>query len=264
MTKAFHQQVKAGFNRAADKYDEYAGLQRIVARTLFEQAKGDISQNAQWLDIGCGTGFLQELLRSSGNKATLLQLDIAPAMCQIAASYASNAAYGNTHTINADMAALPIKDASLDGVLSSLALQWSGDLLSVLRQALRVLKSGGVLHASIMGEGSLQELRHCYEKLGRNAPILDFYAAKALREFAKQLPEAIIHVEEKPITLHYENVMQLLKGLRGIGASYRGQREQLASRGFFAALEAFYQQYYGSKQGVVATWNILYVTATKR
>ena len=57
--------------------------------------------------------------------------------------------------------------------------------------------------------------------------------------------------------------MQLLKGLRGIGASYKGERERLASKGFFWQLEKTYQQEFGSERGIAATWNILYLQGTK-
>lgn len=261
MSSIHHQQVKAGFNRAAAHYDDFAGLQRMVARELFEKAKLSLPAVNTWLDVGCGTGFLQELLRSHGHQNPLLQLDISPAMCAIANRYASDPAYGQTVTIAGDMAQLPLVDAAVHGVMSSLALQWSDAMEQTLGEIKRVLEPKGVLYASIMGSGSLQELAACYQHLGRKAPIQAFISLEELQKTAESVFQGEVNIIEKPITLHYENVMQLLKGLRGIGASYKGKREQLASKGFFAQLESEYQRRYGMEAGVPATWNILYIEA---
>lgn len=263
MSGSFHQQVKAGFDRAATSYDEYASLQRTVARELFSRAKSHILPEHQWLDVGCGTGFLQELLRSSGHKASLVQLDIAPAMCDVASSYASDDGYGLTQTVCGDMAALPLKTGAMDGVISSLALQWSGDMNGVFAELATVLKRDGWCFASVMGEGSLVELRSSYKELGRTAPLLEFVSHEKLQAMVDPVFGGQCEIERQSITLYYENVMELLQSLKGIGASYRGKRERLASRGFFKELEEAYRVYHGDEKGIPATWNILYLSGRK-
>ena len=263
MAASFQQQVQSSFNKAAQTYDEHADLQRIVARELFARAKPKMNDASRWLDIGCGTGFLQELIRTSQLKTHLIQLDIAPAMCEVAQHYASDEAFGLTHTLNADMAALPVKSQSFNGVISSLAMQWSGDMECVFAEVQRVLQQGGCFYASIMGEGSLAELKSSYHALGREAPIQSFISDAELTAKLQPFFGKDVAVSCKPITLYYDNVMQLLRRLRGIGASFKGERQQLASKGFFAELEAYYSQKFGDEQGVPATWNILSIEGIK-
>src|SRR5690606_16978167 len=86
--------------------------------------------------------------------------DIAPPMCEIAKSYAALPDYASTHTVCADIAALPFPDHCFDMVFSSLTLQWvaSQQLEETLTALTRHLKPGGMLAVAIIGDGSLQEL----------------------------------------------------------------------------------------------------------
>src|SRR5262249_2380692 len=65
-------------------------------------------------------------------------------------------------TVVADEEALPFRDASLDLVVSGLALHFVNDLPGTLVQVRRALKSDGLFLAALIGGESLTELRQSF------------------------------------------------------------------------------------------------------
>ena len=64
--------------------------------------------------------------------------------------------------VAADEEALPFRDASLDLVVSALALQFVNDLPGTLVQIRRALKPDGLFLAALIGGESLNELRQSF------------------------------------------------------------------------------------------------------
>src|SRR5262249_42776801 len=64
--------------------------------------------------------------------------------------------------VGADEEALPFRDASLDLVVSGLALHFANDLPGVLAQIRRALKPDGLLLAALFGGDTLTELRQAF------------------------------------------------------------------------------------------------------
>ncbi|MGA3683844.1 methyltransferase domain-containing protein, partial [Pseudomonas graminis] len=58
---------------------------------------------------------------------------------------------------------LPLRDASVDLMFSSLSVQWCPDFSAVLSEARRVLKPGGVFAFAILCVGTLYELRDSWQ-----------------------------------------------------------------------------------------------------
>jgi SAM-dependent methyltransferase len=101
------------------------------------------------LDLGCGAGASLGLLGDSGFSALGLDRSL-PLLRQ---------ARARGPALRADMAALPLADACLDGLLCECALSLAPDKGAVLRECRRVLRRGGrlmltdiVLRAGLAGE----------------------------------------------------------------------------------------------------------------
>jgi ubiquinone/menaquinone biosynthesis C-methylase UbiE len=92
------------------------------------------------LDIGTGPGWLLAALRQRLPAATLVGVDIAPAMMATAKRNLAGAAAVELHLAGAG--ALPFPDASFDLVVSTLSLHHWKDLVSSLNETCRVLKDG--------------------------------------------------------------------------------------------------------------------------
>lgn len=182
------------FSKAAAQYDAHASLQRHVLKQCWVYAQEHAT--SQILDVGAGTGYLAQML---GADYHVTQLDIAPGMCELAEAHGQ--------TICADMHAIPLDDASVDMVFSSLALQWSDDPAKAVGEMLRVLKPGGVLAIASLAEGTLQRL----------AGIMPGRVRMFHHVPMPQHMEVLTH-ELQPIEESYPTLQTLLQQLKGLGA----------------------------------------------
>ena len=125
----------------------------------------------------------------------------------------------------ADEEALPFAEASLDLVVSALALQTVNDLPGALVQVRRALKPDGLFLAAMLGGDTLSELRASFaaaeaEVEGgaspRVAPFVDTREAGALLQRAGfALPVADVD----RVTVRYASPFDLMRDLRRMGAT---------------------------------------------
>jgi len=116
----------------------FAIERRIILKRLSRfQLKGRL------LDIGCGPGYLAAGISRSFPNLRVTGLDISPDMVSIARGNWGALVVGDLDFIQADAAALPFPDNSVDFVVSSLSLHHWNDPVAVLREIHRVLVRGG-------------------------------------------------------------------------------------------------------------------------
>ena len=120
---------------------------------------------------------------------------------------------------------LPLQPASLDLVVSALALQFVNDLPGVLAQISRALRPDGLLLAAMVGGDTLTELRQCFaaaeaELEGgaspRVAPFADLRDVGALLQRAG-LALPVTDVDR--IVARYDSAFALMQDLRRMGAT---------------------------------------------
>src|SRR6266850_2294169 len=127
--------------------------------------------------------------------------------------------------VAADEEALPFADASLDLVVSALALQTANDLPGALVQIRRALKPDGLFLAALLGGETLTELRQSFAAAEteiegglspRVAPFADTREAGALLQRAGfALPVADV----ERLTVRYASPLALMHDLRRMGAT---------------------------------------------
>ncbi len=122
-----------------------------IKTALIAQARLQSGQTV--LDLGCGTGTLAMLIKQTEPDAIVYGLDVDPQVLDIARRKAGQA--GEAIILQQGTATcLPYPDGSFDRVFTSLMLHhltWQ-DKQQMLREAFRVLKSGGELHVADFGE----------------------------------------------------------------------------------------------------------------
>ena len=120
---------------------------------------------------------------------------------------------------------LPLQPASLDLVVSALALQFVNDLPGVLAQISRALRPDGLLLAAMVGGDTLTELRQCFaaaeaELEGgaspRVAPFADLRDVGALLQRA-DLALPVTDIDR--IVARYDSAFALMQDLRRMGAT---------------------------------------------
>jgi demethylmenaquinone methyltransferase / 2-methoxy-6-polyprenyl-1,4-benzoquinol methylase len=135
-----HRAVEAMFDRIAPRYDR---LNRIISlgqdRRWRRQTVGALrlAPGATVLDLGCGTGDLCDVVAGAG---------YAPIGVDFSAGMLA-AAHTRVPLARADALALPVPDASADGVVSGFALRNFVDLDRFFQECARVLRPGGRLAA---------------------------------------------------------------------------------------------------------------------
>lgn len=121
------------------RYDLSGAFRRIQESMAFDALEiADFSKNFFILDLGCGTGFSMNVLKSEGLKC--LGIDISFEMLL----HAKNKGFD---VFLADMKSLPFKDESFDGLISISAIQWESpeDYNLVLDEIKRVIKDSAVI-----------------------------------------------------------------------------------------------------------------------
>lgn len=251
-------QVAASFSRAAANYDSVAELQRDVGTQLLERLPAGFVPS-RWLDLGCGTGYFTRALASRFTRSSGVALDIAEGMLNHARPLG-----GAEHFIAGDAERLPLQDASLELIFSSLAVQWCADFEAVLGEAFRALKPGGIFAFASLCTGTLSELRESWQQVDGLVHVNRF------REFARyeQLCAAsgmrIVALENRPHVLHYPDVRSLTHELKALGAHNLnpGRPGGLTGRARILGLIEAYERFRQSS-GVPATYQVVYAVLEK-
>ena len=170
----------------------------------------------------------------------------------------------------ADEEALPFAEASLDLVVSGLALQLVNDLPGVLIQIRRALKPDGLLLAALLGGATLTELRTAFliaeeEMEGGASPrIAPFADVRDLGGLLQRAQFALPVVDSDTVTVTYRDPLALMLELRAMGASnplVERSRRPLRRATLARAIEV-YTERFGLPDGrVPATFEIITLTA---
>ncbi len=112
------------------------------------------------LDIGSGIGILACQLLAAG-AARVICVDFCGSLLEPCRARISRAGFSESDCLllQAHAAALPLPDASVDVIVSSLALAQVPQLAAVTAEMLRLLRPGGVLSLAIQGATCLAELQ---------------------------------------------------------------------------------------------------------
>jgi len=245
-------QINAHFSKAAQSYEQGARLQREVAfdalRFLASQQHGTL------LDLGCGPGWFHHNLSSHCDH--LVALDLSAAMLQQAERHGIANEF-----IQADAAAIPLPEHSVDTVFSSLMLQWCADPAAVFAEIARILKPGGRFVLTTLVEESMFEFQQAWRLSGQVPPTLQFSpVADYLQSARKQgLP---CHAQQKSFQLFFPDVFTLAREFKLIGANYTGLKPAsipgLAGRAYWQRFADAYQRNL-TTQGLPLTYQVLFI-----
>ncbi len=186
-----------------------------VAADLSDRLASVLRRFELAVDLGTPGGRLREALAANGKIGTLIGVD------PLAGDNLSNT---NTR-IAADEEALPFRAASLDLVVSALALHFVNDLPGTLVQIRRALKPDGLFLAALLGGDTLTELRQAFAEAEidieggmspRIAPLPDLRDLGALLQRAGF---ALPVTDVDRLTVRYASVFALMHDLRRMGAT---------------------------------------------
>jgi malonyl-CoA O-methyltransferase len=203
------------FGRAAASYARHATLQHDVEDLLLERLEYVRESPSRVLDVGSGPGRGTAALRKRFASAQVIALDIAmPMLTQIRPGWLRPLA-----RVCADARELPIADASIDVLYSSLCLQWIEDLPALFNEFRRVLRPGAYVAFSTFGPDSLYELRAAWSAADDAPHVNGFLDVARVGDalIAAGFRDPVLDVEH--FTLGYDDAFGLMRDLKGIGAT---------------------------------------------
>ena len=251
-------QVAASFSRAAASYDSVAELQRDVGTQLLERLPAGFVPS-RWLDLGCGTGYFTRALASRFTRSSGVALDIAEGMLNHARPLG-----GAEHFIAGDAERLPLQDASLELIFSSLAVQWCADFEAVLSEAFRALKPGGIFAFASLCTGTLSELRESWQQVDGLVHVNRFREFARYEQVCAASGMRILALQNQPHVLHYPDVRSLTHELKALGAHNLnpGRPGGLTGRARILGLIEAYERFRQSS-GLPATYQVVYAVLEK-
>lgn len=251
--------IANSFAQAASSYDEYAVLQREVADRLL--AKVSCLQGPERiLDLGSGTGYCTEILRSIFPEAEIISLDIAEGML----SYARTK--NKVDSVCADAEALPFIEQSFDLIVSSLAIQWCKFYPKLFEDLQRILCSGGEMYLSTFGTGTLQELKQAWQKVDNYVHVNNFVEKEVLEKCFADCAYSDIDIEQSVTHRYYPSLKSLTRELKAIGAHNmnQGQAKGLGGRQKISSLKRSFEEKYIPGLGIPVTYDIYYIHLSKQ
>jgi SAM-dependent methyltransferase len=186
----------------------------------------------------------------------------------VAADVLPGPAHGET-IVAADEEALPFADATLDLVVSALALQFVNDLPGVLVQIRRALKPDGLFLAALIGGETLTELRQSFaaaesEVEGGISPrVAPFADLRDLGALLQRAGFALPVTDVDRLTVRYDSVFNLMHDLRRMGATNAllARRRVPLKRATLLRMAEIYMQRFADPDGRVrATFEIVWLS----
>jgi len=169
----------------------------------------------------------------------------------------------------ADDEALPFGDASLDLVVSALALQFVNDLPGALVQIRRALKPDGLFLAALCGGDTLTELRQSFAAAesdiegGISPRVAPFVDLRDLGALLQRAGFALPVTDVDRVVVRYDSAFALMHDLRRMGATNAllARRRTPLRRATLLRMAEIYSQRFADADGRIrATFEIVWLS----
>ncbi len=246
-------------SRIAGHLADHDFLLKRVATSYGERLSSILREFPFTIDLGALHGPIGELCRKHPRIQTIVQLE-------------SNLKLLNKCSglkVRSDIEALPLRNESVDLVLSALVLSFVNDLPGVLVQIRRALKPDGLFLGTVFGTRTLDELRQSFyqaeeETVGgispHTIPMIDVRDCGTLLQRAGfALPVA----DSDLVTVKYSTPWSLFEDLRGMGMTNilrERHKSPLKRKTIFRMIE-LYEELFSDQEGKVeATFELITLT----
>lgn len=158
-----------------DPYEQFVGRWSRQVAPLFLHWLG-VPPGRRWLDVGCGTGALSAAILERCSPAFVVGVEPSQGFLESARRRLAGRA-----TLDCGSAtAIPLRNESIDVVVSALVLNFIPDLPAALAEMVRVTSHGGLIGAYVWDyAGKMELIRHFWD------------AAASLDARALQLDEGV-------------------------------------------------------------------------
>ena len=237
--------------------DDADFLMRRAAEDLGERLATVNRRFGRGGTLFCVTGSAADVVEQSGKAAEIVRVE------------ADERFLAGTNGMIAVPETVPLPPASIDLAISLLSLQEMNDVPGMLVQICRALKPDGLFLGTLLGTGTLFELRECLlaaesEIYGgvspRVAPFVDVRDAGGLLQRAGfALPVA----DSDPVTVRYDSLFDLMRDLRSMGATNvltARSRQPVSKRFFLRAAEIYAERFSDADGRIRATFDLIWLS----
>ena len=196
--------IQKRFAKNLDTYNDNAKIQKKMAERLLSFL--DRKDFNDILEIGCGTGFLTQLVNDNFNFKTYTANDIVE-YCE---KYVKEI-NPKINFIPADIEkAVENSDKKYDLIISNAVFQWVENLESFIKLLVSKLNEGGILLFSTFGPENFREVNFV---LGKTLP---YYSANELQEIIKDYKNI---VEQEMHVMAFKTPKDILKHIKSTGVN---------------------------------------------
>jgi SAM-dependent methyltransferase len=240
-----------------------------VAEDLCDRLAAVLRRFEFALDVGTPTDAVRRVLAASGRVGTIIAAD---ALAGTAAFRHLSDSRGKGEAqlcIAADEEALPLRDASLDLVVSALALQFVNDLPGALIQIRRALRPDGLFLAALAGGETLTELRQTFAAAeaeiedGISPRVAPFSDVRDMGALLQRAGFALPVTDVDRLTARYDSPISLMHDLRRMGATnalVERSRRPL-KRATLTRMSEIYAERFADRDGRIrATFEIIWLS----
>jgi len=257
--------VKDNFDRYATSYDKNAVVQKVMADELFRILTKIDNNFKTILEIGCGTGYLSQILKKNLKYKKLILNDISNNMIDIVAKSINDS---DTSYITGNF-----EDTQINGryslVASNATFQWFTNLDKSFSKIHKILEDSGLLLFSIFVDGTFWELDNSFKLAYNDLNIpyqkmtLNFKSSNEVLDMLKKNKFEIVNFADREYKYYFNHPKDFLKEVRDIGAkvSHNNQTKVGIMRRMF---EHYIKNYKDNQNKVVATYKVLYCVCRKQ
>lgn len=174
----------------------------------------------------------------------------------------------NASSIN-DCEVLELPSAQYDAVIHALSLHWANDPVGQIIQSRRALHPDGIFLAASFGGDTLHELRSCLGQAeieiagGLSPRIAPMGQIRDMGGLLQRAGLALPVADTQMTSVSYRDIWHLMHDLRAMGetnALNSRLRKPTSRQVFKRANELYLKAFPGSHGGIIATFEVLYLT----
>jgi malonyl-CoA O-methyltransferase len=260
--------VARRFDRSSSTYDQHAVIQKQMAQRLLQTLNRFEQPIERICEIGCGTGYLTNLLIQRYSEVELTAIDIAPKMIETARRKIPNP---NIHWYIGDAEDV---DSYLTGkydlIISNATIQWLSNPKETVGYWEEALRPNGLLLASTFGIDTFQELTALFQKQEKQHSLQpdQHHLSMHPSSYWKQLLEfsglISVDVQENWKKVFYPSCRSFLQGIKSTGANYSTSHSpSLTNYQLLKNVMEEYDRLYREGTGVYATYHVIQLHGQK-
>lgn len=268
--KISKERLSRQFDRSASTYDEHATIHKHMAHRILLSLKEQIPDPGKILEIGCGTGYLTQLIIDHYPQAMVTAVDISQKMIEMAKEKLVSTSPVQFMVGDAERMDW-VKQGPFDLIVSNATLHWLNTPLQSISNCFQALKPDGWLVASTYGPDTFHELSTIFQRVELELglePVQHHMTLRTAEEWERLMKEAgfpEVNTVECWQRFTYKDCRYFLQSIKAMGESYSEASHNLTlTRTVLMEVMNKYNLAYRVREGVYATYHLIQLKAQKQ